>query len=361
MTTRFHIADPSSGRSAAVTDGIEEHALVVATRPLKQYENVVTFFSSEENGIDMNKDASAGGTPDKVHDGTDSVLWTASSIVGGVKFTFDSTDQNHTISGTKSILSDNSPVGDVFQLTKGSTVTMSNYVSITMWIYVDKDWAAGDNIEMYGWDTALGTIVGNPVGLQDYFSWFSFGSWHKLTIPLTEFGDASVSNTLDSFRIGIVAKDGKSPKFYIDDIQIEQTGSAVEYTVRPERGSWLYVTDYTIVAVDAISSTLALAYDKILGETLAAGINYRRVQGNEVKFNIIINDLANILGLPNAFMEYGGDGTNTWIMVKIKHPEPILLKPEDEDRLSLVIAENLTGLLQLRVSVGGRKEYRKIT
>ena len=365
MSIENYITDPATGRQARVVDGEEEeHALVVATRPLKTYENVVGFFSNSEFGIDMNQDASAGGTPEKIHDGIDSILWTASSIVGGIKFTFDSTDQNHTAAGSQSIKSNNSPVNDVFQIAKGSDIDMNNYVSLTMWIYVDQDWAIGDDIQIYGWDTGTNTIVGDPVSLQDYFSWFSFGSWHKVTIPLTDMGNVAVSTILDSFRVSIVAKDVKSPIFYIDDIQLEQTGVPVEFSVKPEVGTWLHVTDYTIVASDALASTLAdgtmpnLSYDKLLGETLVSGINYRRIQGNEVRFNIIINNLLNILEIPNAFIESGSDGTNTWVMIKIKHPEPILLKPEDEDRLSLTISENLTGLLQLRVSFGGRKEYR---
>jgi len=364
MSVKSIITDKATNLSAEVVDGTEQNALVVATRPLKTYDDYTNFFANSDYGINMNQDASAGGTPDKIHDGTDSALWTATDIVGGGKTTFNSTDQNHTAAGTKSIKIDNSPVNDVFQIAKGSDVTMSNYVSITMWIYVDKDWKAGDNIEIYGWDNGTNTIVGTAVGLQDYFSWFSFDTWHKVTISLIDMGDITISTTLDAFRVRIAAAEGKSPKFYIDDIQLEQTGTPIEFKVEPALGTWLYITDYTIVVADAIASTLAdatmpnLAYDKILGETLVSGINYQRIQDNKIKFSLILHNLLNLIGLPNATLQSGSDGTNTWIMIKIKNVEPILLKSEDEDRLSLIISEDLTGLLQLRVSVAGKVESR---
>jgi len=367
MGIKSIITDKATNLSAEVVDGVEKNALVVATRPLKTYEDYTNFFSNSDYGINMNQDASAGGTPEKIHDGTDSVLWTATDIVGGGKTTFNSTDQNHTAAGTKSIKVDNSPVNDIFQIAKGSDMTMSNYVSLSLWIYVDKDWGAGDDIELYGWDTDLNVIVGIPIKLQNYFSWFSFGSWHKITVALTEMGDASASTTLDAIRIGIVAKDVKSPKFYIDDIQFEQTGSPIEFIIKPSLGTWLYITDYTIVVADAIASTLAdatmpnLAYDKILGETLVSGINYRRIQKGEVKFNLILHNILNLIGLPNATIQSGSDGTNTWVMIKIRNVEPILLKAEDEDNLSLTISEDLTGLLQFRVSVAGMIDSRTKT
>ena len=364
MTVKSLITDKATGLSAEVVDGVDKNALVVATRPLKIYDDYTSFFSNSDYGIDMNRDASAGGTPEKIHDGIDSALWTASDIVGGIKTTFDSIDQNHTPAGAKSVKSDNSPVNDVFQFAKGSDMTMSNYVSLTLWIYVDKDWGSLDDIEIYGWDTDLNIIVGTAIKLQNYFSWYSFGAWHKLTIPLTAMGNASTSTTLDALRVRIVAKDIKSPLFYIDDIQFEQTGTPIEFKIEPALGTWLYVADYTIVIADAIASTLAdatmpnLAYDKLLGETLVSGINYRRIQNSEVKFNIVLSTLLNLIGLPNTTLQSGSDGTNTWIMIKIKNVEPIVLKAEDEDNLSLIISEDLTGLLQFRVSVAGKIEYK---
>jgi len=70
----------------------EQSALVVATRPLKVFQNAAGFFTNDEQGADLNQNGAFGGTPEGIHDGVDSTLWTASTIVG-TKFTFDSTDR----------------------------------------------------------------------------------------------------------------------------------------------------------------------------------------------------------------------------------------------------------------------------
>ena len=81
MGIKNYITDKARNTSAEIADGSGEmRGLVVATRPLKIYENKIIFFSNDTYGIDMNKDAASGGVPEKVHDGTDSVLWTASDI-----------------------------------------------------------------------------------------------------------------------------------------------------------------------------------------------------------------------------------------------------------------------------------------
>jgi len=171
MAVKSLITDGATKITARVDDAneTETKALVVATRPLKTFDNKLTFFSSDTYGVEMNVNGAAGGTAIKVHDGTDTSLWTATDIVGGGKTTFNSTDRNHTTGGTKSIKVDNSPVGDIFQLDKGSDQDLTGHISVTMWINVDKDWKAGDAVDFYGWDTTGGTQVGTKVDLSDYF------------------------------------------------------------------------------------------------------------------------------------------------------------------------------------------------
>jgi len=456
MSISLHIEDPASNMKVAVVDGDEVNALAVATRPLKVYDNRLLFFINDDYGIDMNQDASAGGTPDEVHNGIDTTLWTATDVVGGGKTTFDLDDEHahagaitivnanncggdtqtvevngvpttktegvdwnlvggdndgtatalatelSTISGvtasaTGAIVSivadngdditeidtsdavncpgsaravriDNSPVSDVFQFAKGGDVTASNYISLSMWIYVDKDWKAGDNIEVYGWDVDTGTQVGNAVSLQNYFSWGSFDVWQKISIPLTDFGTLAISTTLNALRIKIAAQEGKSPKWYLDDIQFEQTGTPIEYNLEPSKGTWLHVKSLQIVMADAYSGTLANAtmpnipYDSILGmEALAVGIVYRRVQDNSIITTFNIKKFVDFMGLSNAAITgSGSDGTNTWVSVNVKFNENVILKSEDKDKMSLTISEDLSQLLFLRVGVGAKEEERDL-
>jgi hypothetical protein len=364
MSLKIHIADPATGLSAQVVDGVYPHGLVVATRPLTIYDNSIRFFSNDLYGSNMNVDGAFGGTPEKIHDGIDSILWTATDIVAGARTTFNSTDQNHTVAGVSSIKVDDTAVGGVYQIAKGSPMIMPNYTALTMWVYVEKDWKAGDIVEIYGWDTALGVQVGVALDLKDYFNYLDYGSWHKITISLTDL-EVSGSLTLDSLRVRQVASEGKAPKYYLDDIQFEQVGTPAKYEVRADKGTWLHIDSFAASFVAAIPSTLLnatmpyLSYDTILGATLISGVTYKREQKGKTILSLQLNDLMDFLQLPEARLTtIGSDGTNTFIKLDQQLTAPIILKPEDDDILSYTISDDLTSLLHMRISIGARVEQR---
>ena len=354
-----------SGRSAEVVDGNGEvHAQAVATRPLKTFENSILYFSNDDYGVDMNVDLAPTGTAEEVHDGMDSAEWTASDIVGGDKTIFDSEEQSY--AGNKSVKVDNAPIGDIYQFTKGSDLDCSGYVSLTMWVYSDKDWKNNDVVELYGWDTGTGLQVGDSVDLGDYFSFESYDVWHKITIPLTDMGELANYTTLDAIRIKQTAKDGaKAPKYYLDTIQFEQTGTPVAFTLEPDNGTWLHVKEFTVSVVDAHTGILengtmaSIPYDGLLSQSMSAGISYQRVQANAVEFSTTITDLIGLMELPGTeIVAQGSDGTNTWMTIRVQHMEPLILKSENFDRLQWTVSEDLTGLLRLRISAGCSIEYR---
>jgi hypothetical protein len=361
------ITDPGTGIQAEIDDDNDSHALVVATRPLKSYKNVLRFFINDDYGVDMNQNALPGGTPEKIHDGTDSSLWTATDIVGGAKTTFNSTDQAQ--AGTKSIKVDNSPVNDVFQLAKGSDLDCNGYISITMYIYPDKDWKAGDTIELYGWDTGTGLQVGDAIDLSDYFTYNQYDVWHKLTIPLADMGDLSGYTTLDALRIRIVTKEGKSAKFYIDTFQFEEktgTTEPIAFHLKPDLGTWLHVNSFQILLADEYDSTVSngtmpgIPYNSLLGVAkLATGITYKRITDNEVISSASIHQFLDFMAFSNATITgSGSDGTNTWVSVNMQFTEPVILKEEDADEMSLTVNDDLSGLLVLRVGAGSKIEQR---
>jgi len=364
---RAVFADAYNSLKARVDNGggKEKSGLVVATRPLKIFENAIRFFVNSDAGIDMNVDAAAGGTPLKIYDGTDSVLWTASDIVGGVKTTFDSTDQNHTAAGTKSIRLDNAPVNDIFELAKGSDFDANGYVSLSMWIYVDKDWLAGDSIEVYAVDTATNTQIGDAIGLQNYFAYSSYGVWHHVAIPLADMGILATSTIADALWFTIVTSEGKSPKFYIDDIQLEETGTPRKFELKADSGTWLHVDSFTISIAAVMAGTLSdatmpnLAYDKILTVTPVVGLTYQREQASVIRFSQKVLNLYDFMSLPlTDIAGAGSDGTNTWITMRAKHTEPLIIKPENNDTLSFIINDDYSGLLKFRISAGCRIETR---
>jgi len=55
----------------------------------------------------------------------------------------------------------------------------------------------------------------------------------------------------------------------------------------------------------------------------------------------------------------GGDLTNSWLSVNIQFSEDVILKAENEDKMTLSINDDLSGLLYLRVGVGSKVESRE--
>lgn len=354
------ITDPKTKTRAEVdTTKGERNAAVVATRPLKIHAPHFGYFLNSDYGSDMNQDAAFGGTPEDVHNGTDNVYWTGSAITG-TKFTFDSTDQAKT--GTKSVKTDNAAVGNTAQFDKGSDLTVSGYTAISLYIYVDKDWASGDNIELYGWDTGTG-LVGNAVGLQDYFNWEVFDTWQAMAIPLADMG--LTAGTIDALRFQIVAKNGKSPKFYLDDIQVEETGTPISYTMEPAKGTWLHLQNLRTIAVaaydtDESDGTLpGLAWDDLLGVTLTNGLVYQRWSLGEVSYSTTIYGLADYAQFALASWDAVHDGTDTMIVIDGLFAPNTVLKAEELDKMVFIVQDDLSNFLRLRVSVRGYVEQRE--
>lgn len=353
-----------NNKLAEVVGGDEKNALVVATRPLKSYFNKLSFFSNPNYGNALNQDASAGGTPEQVHNGTDTVLWTGSSITG-VKVTFNSTDQNHTPAGTQSVRVDNPSLGDIFQFAKGSDIDCNNYITLTFWIYIDKDYSLGDVIEVYGYDSATASKVGNSVDIKSYFQYGDFAVWQKASIPLVDLG-ISTSTIVDSLRFEIISATGKTPKFYLDDIQFEESGNPIVFSVEPVRGSWLHVVGFSIIYVDEFDSRLlsnsmpVIPYHGFFGLSgLGSGMVYRRIQGQKILSSYAIKSHIDLMSFSNATVSgCGSDGVYSWASVNIDFDYPAVLKSEDNDALTLTITEDFSPLVSLKISVGGYEEIR---
>ena len=365
MGLKSYITDIATGLKAKVTNnnGEEDSALIVATRDLKTYSNEVRFFTNNTYGVDMNQDASAGGVPEEVHDGIDNIYWTG-SIISGTKFTFNSADQNHTPAGAQSVKVDNPNINSTIDFAKGGDLDLSGYASLTMWIYVSSDWAAGDIISIYGW--RAGAQVGIRVSLGDYFNYLGVGVWRKITIPLTDMNLSA--STISSLRITNTARSGaKSPVFYLDDIEFEQTGTPIPFTVEPARGTWLHVTAFNISFVDAYAGTLAdatmpsIPYNGFFGVAdLDNGITYQRQENSVITASATIRRFINLMNYSHATLTgAGSDGTNSWATVLIQFTTPVILKSESKDKLILTLNDDLSGLLFFRVSAACKEESRE--
>ena len=355
-----YITDPSNHNNAHIithNDKDKSNALVVATHPLKTYENETRFFTSDDYGINMNIGVDLSTTYN-IHDGTDHDYWLATAITG-VKFTFDSTDQNHTvIDGAASVKFDNAAETDTMEFLYTTDIVLDNSTILNMWVYVDKDWRAQDNIVIYGWDSGTGNQVGTEVGMQDYFSFLDYDIWQNISIPLADM--ELTGKTIDAFRVRIVNSEGKSPKFYLDDILLQGTPEDFpigQFSIKPESGTWLYIKDFQMFfAQDAYDSTVVggasmpvIDYSSFLGVAAANGIQYQRVNNGEVTFSATIHDTGDFLQLGGTHIsDYGSLGTTkTWFKLTATHSVPLILKAEDNDIIRWTISDNMAGLSKM--------------
>ena len=289
--------------------------------------------------------------------------WTFTEPVG-TKWVDGDVGQFH--AGAASLLCDNANVGDIMQLenVNGIDVDMSNFAAITMWIYVDKDWQGNDSFSLYSHQG--GATVGNKVYLEDYFPFGEYDAWHYINIPLADLGiDALLIDALlfeNEDRQG-----GKSPKFWIDEITLQASGAAIEFTIEPDKGTWFHITSYqtTFVGVydaDNADGTMPnLSYDKLLGMTPTSGYKYERFSSDEPDpiFIARVTSLMDLLHFPRSNLSTTiCDGTNTMITIGQERPEQLILKSENLDRAVMTIEDDFSELLYFRVSAQGYVETR---
>jgi len=367
MPLDTNIIGPSSKKRVEVVTNDDHNTLLVSTIPYKPYSNSIRFFLSDTYGADMNKNGAASGTPIEVHNGTDNAYWTATAISG--TWTFDSTDQAY--AGSKSIKSTITVNDDVAQIAKGSNQDLTGYISISGYIYLTK-WrvAKNNHVSLYGWNTGTGAMVGTSVYIDDYIDVNVLGSWQKFDIPF--FRMSLTNETIDSIRIRTEAT-GTAPDYYLDDIQIEESGESIVYRVIPNNGEWLHVYSINASIADAYTGFVDtsdattrptmpnIPYNGFLGvSTLNNGVTYRRIQNEVVTSSTTIKQTMDLMNFSHAELTgYGSDGTNSWISILIRLSEPLVLKPEDGDRLSMTVNDDLTGLLYFRVSCGCKSEQRE--
>ena len=291
--------------------------------------------------------------------------WTFSEPTG-TKWVEDDTGQYH--AGAASLKCDNANVNDVMQILNpnGEDVAMSNFTAITMWIYVDKDWAGGDSVSMYG--MIDGAQVGDKVYLEDYFDFSNYDIWQYIDIPLSDMGTSASS--IDALRFENEAREGgKSPKFWIDEIKLQSSGTPIDYEVIPDKGTWFHVKAFQTTFVDAVtadnadSTMLQLSYNKILDMTPTTGYIYKRYcEGNsDPIFEARITNLMDLLSFPYSSITNAiSDGTNSLITITNEYPAGVdfILKAEDLDKIVYTIEDNFSELLYFRISVQGFVEQR---
>ena len=359
MALKIEVTDGNGGNRAEVvkdSDLVHPHppGLMVYTHPYESQSNQVLIARNPDVGVEMNVDGSTGGTPDGVHNGTDSVYWTASNLSGN-SFVFDSTAQAN--DGTKSIDATGTANNDEALFSRASALTFSGYSAFSGAIYI-VSWPQNGTKEVRLRFRLAGTDLGGSVDLSDYIDINNTGAWQSFSIPLSAF--ALTGATLDQLVVTTVdIGAGAAPNYYLYTLQMEQAagGGPVAFTLAPPLGEHVLVTGITIVLVDnfTVTSNYDLSYNKFGGITgLTNGILVQRIQEEEVKFTGVFQDNLDLMQRSNAQIQaLLSDGTNTLVRFHSEFPAPVELRSDTRDRYVFTVRDDLSGLISLQIRANG--------
>jgi len=353
-----------------IGDGTGENGRVAVVNPYANVPNgIVSYtypwvneisagqpFINPVHGVDMNKDGAFGGTPDGIHNGTDSAWWTGSNLSGS-NFIFDSTTVKR--SGSMSVDGTATTNNNEALFTRASTINAGNYVALTGWIYII-DWStAGSAKEVQLRIRNGGVDIGNNLNLRDFINTGLFNTWQKYTISIDVLGigpadlDEVVIKTVDSGG-------GQAPSYYIDDMQWEETAGSLSYGLRIPKGFLFYLEEISFAAAGPMDSRLAdgthpnIAYDKFVGETMALGV-LLQVQSDDGLFNAgIFRNHIEFMSTPDMEFQSGGDGTDTWVVYRTRYSTAPFLSGDKNGVFNVVINDDLTSLHYFRTIARGR-------
>jgi hypothetical protein len=333
--------------------------LIVYTEPLRDSIAQTKAATNTTYGVDMNQNATFGGSPDGIHDGTDSVQWTGSND-SGANFVFDSTDQAQ--AGTKSVDGTATVNTDAALFTRGSAIANGSYVALTGFIYLTSWSTLGTRKDIDLTVKLAGATLGDVLPLSPYINTASLNTWQKFTIPIEDF-NMPVSNMDELLVTTIDIGAGAPPDYYLDEMQWENTGAALDYIIEPDQGSIYYVTDLSLTLADAYDSTLAssshqkIPYNTFLAlAKLTTGIQFKLTTDSTIRFNAFFQQHLDFMTFPGITVTSGGDGTNTWVSYHIKFEKPFVMDSRLKDIFEITIAEDLSGLLFLKTFVRGYTE-----
>lgn len=338
-----------------------KHALVVATRDLHHHFYQRKQFISDVYGINMNVAVQYGASPERVHDGEDSSLWTY-TLYSGSGIDEDST--NRPYAGTKSLEWNNCPANTLYYYGYGSDFDLTGYSAITMWVNVDTGWTT-DSIGIQGHRSGTG-FLGAQVLLEDYIQESNYDVWQKVTIPLSDMSLVGV--TIDKIVIRNLVV-GATPILYIDEVQIEETGSGDPgiFKIEPDTQTNFYLQRIKFFIVDVYDSLITggipqLEYNKILNEnSLSSGIILGKYRRNVPIETITIKNMGELLSLPNTKIidiAYHQSSDTTMLSIEMLFDNPVLLKDEYQESYQIRINDDLSELTKF--VTWGSGYYREI-
>ena len=347
--------DPTNGQTSKL---VQRKGLPSGTINYIEYYRkgvgVARFFVNDTYGADMNKNAGFTGTPVPIHNGTDNTYWTASNLSGS-SFVFNSTVQAYT--GTKSIDGTSTVGGNSMLLQADQSYSTGSYVAITGAIYLT-GWAMNDD-DIRVRIRLSGTNVGSPILLSTYIRQQEFGTWQPFSIPMSAFG-AGTTN-FNQITIETINDHAQSPNYYLDALQLEETGGSIIYTVTPNPNTIYRIGGFSFGLSDNIDVTAGIDPAKILGvSSLPIGIVSTTLVNSVFTFTSILKNHMDFAVYPNVKINTGGTSSSTWITYSVDFNfwggTPLVLDSRTNDTASFIVNDDLSGLTYFRILTNGIEE-----
>lgn len=339
-------------------NGVPKHVLDVTQTDREGTPAVKPFFNVT-HGFDMNKNGASGGTPEKIHNGTDDALWTASALSGTWDF---ASTTNPRAGGTKSIDA-TATTKDREALFEDATSTdMTNFVALTGWIYITA-WGPNGSNNVGVRARLNGVDVGNQVNLSDYINVGTFNIYQKFSIPKADLG--LTTQTVDELVAKTLADPGATPPdYFLDDIGWEQTGGPIVFEINPTPNTVYLVKNLIFVGVSTFDSRTTnpmnvkhMSYNKFFGQPkLTAGLISTTTINNVTTFAGAFLQNADFSLIPYTDIEVFGDGTTTWYRFQTLFHEQIRLNSTTNDNMQFIIGDDLSGMPFLQVFSNGKTE-----
>lgn len=365
---KTNLVGGTTNKSAEVVqrriDGHHTHpvGLAVYTQPYS-FETNRAFNAVDENGSTaMNVNgSSAGGTPDAIHDGIDSALWTGSNL-SGTGFVFDSTAQAQ--AGTKSVSGVASVNNDEALFTRSSAVNIVSYSGITGYIYIDR-WPASGTKEVRLRFRLAGVDIGSTVGISPFIDVTNQGVWQTFTIPFT--GNFNLSGTqLDELVVTTIdIGGGKPPNYYLDAMSLTSAagGSPQTFKLEPRLNELIYVKGIEFVFVfpfDPVATVAGatenfaanyLSYNTFLHlAALGNGLRISRIQNEKTLFSSVTKNNFDLFNATNRQIDlFVSDNTNTIMKISSEFTGLVELDATSNDRYEFTVQDDLSSLLEFRV------------
>jgi len=351
MPQRTMLEDAKGNIFSTKKDG-RDTALRVASSDAYDWESKAKLLLNDEYGPNFNQNSEPSGTPDGIHNGTDTALWTATALSGS--WDFASTAQAQT--GTKSIDGTGTINNSQAELERSSALDPRSYNSLSGGIYLTFFNPAANEIRLRF--RLAGVDVGQEVNLGGVIDASTLNAWQNFNIPLSNF---DLTDDVDQLIITTKRQGDKAANFYLDNIQIEEAGSSV-FSAEATPGKIFEIQTVEFLMVDALSTTLlnnsmaALSYDKLLNvNTLNTGITVRRFKNNEAVFSLTARKLSDLLYGNFTITDMISDGTNTLLKLRMELDWWAPLDPRTKDRIEVVISDDLSGLIEAKAIIRGRE------